>query len=90
MASPPFDATGDIDMNRSARYTAPLALAMLIAGSAHAAPPATYPFTWSTVVNNGDYLPTDLCPIPPHPQCVEPATAVRWPEGDPAPPACAR
>ena len=59
-------------MNRSARcYTAPVALALLIAGSAQAAPPATYPFTWSTVVNNGDYLPTDLCdPSIPTANCV--------------------
>ena len=48
-------------MNRYAWYTASLALMMVIAGSAEAAPPESYPFTWSTVVNNGDYMPTDIC-----------------------------
>lgn len=60
-------------MNRHARYTAALALVTVIAGSAHAAPPDSYPFTWSTVVNNGDYIPTDLCdptaPAPTSPPC---------------------
>ena len=34
------------------------------------APPES-PFTWSTVVNNGDYVPTDLCDpaVPPSPSC---------------------
>lgn len=48
-------------MNRYARYTVSLALTALIAVTAEAAPPQFYPFTWSTVVNNGDYMPTDLC-----------------------------
>jgi len=48
-------------MNRYARYAAPLALMMVIAGTASAARPETYLFSWSTVVNNGDYMPSDLC-----------------------------
>jgi hypothetical protein len=48
-------------MNRYARYAVSLALMAWIAGSAEAAPPESYQFTWSTVVNNGDYMPTDSC-----------------------------
>ena len=70
MASPSFDATGDSIMNRSARCVVPLALTILIAGSASAAPPSTYSFTWSTVVNNGDYMPTNTCnPTEPTTDC---------------------
>jgi len=39
---------------------AALALGAAAAG-AHAAPPSAYPFTWTTVVNNGDFMPTDTC-----------------------------
>ncbi|MBS1138266.1 MAG: hypothetical protein H6R11_2220, partial [Proteobacteria bacterium] len=42
------------------------------AATVAAAPPA-YPFVWSTVVNNGDFMPTDLCdptvPTPTTPPC---------------------
>jgi len=48
-------------MNRYARFAVSLALMALIFGNAEAAPPDSYPFTWSTVVNNGDYMPTDSC-----------------------------
>ena len=47
-------------MNRYSRFAVSLALFML-GGSVEAAPPDTYPFTWSTVVNNTDYMPTDTC-----------------------------
>ena len=68
-----FVGLEDVMMNRFARYTASLALITAIAGSVDAAPKKSYPFTWSTVVNNGDYLPTDLCdpaePGPAAPPC---------------------
>lgn len=48
-------------MNRPARAAASLALLFTAPGSVEAAPPEPYPHTWSTVVNNGDYMPTDLC-----------------------------
>lgn len=40
-----------------------LSLALLFPGAAHidAAPSDAYPFHWSTVVNNGDFMPTDAC-----------------------------
>lgn len=46
-------------MNPHIRYAVPLALMAAI--GADAAPPQSYPFAWSTVVNNGDYMPTDQC-----------------------------
>ena len=36
-------------------------MAAVAATAATAAPPATPSFTWSTVVNNGDYMPTATC-----------------------------
>ncbi len=48
-------------MNRYVYYAVPLALAALIGGGANAAPPPAYPFSWSTVVNNNDYMPTNTC-----------------------------
>lgn len=48
-------------MNRYVRFAAPLALMAVITGGAGAASPESYPFTWYTVVNNGDYMPTDQC-----------------------------
>lgn len=48
-------------MKRYVRYAVPLALMALAGGSANAAPPGSYPFAWSTVVNNGDYMPGDQC-----------------------------
>ncbi len=51
-------------MNRYTCYAASLvlmALAAVIVVDAQAAPPNAYPFIWSTVVNNGDYMPTDSC-----------------------------
>jgi hypothetical protein len=48
-------------MNRYAWYAASLALMTVIVGSAEGAPPESNRFTWSTVVNNGDYMPTDSC-----------------------------
>jgi hypothetical protein len=48
-------------MNRYARYAASLALMIVFAGSAEAAQQESYRFIWSTVVNNGDYMPTDSC-----------------------------
>ena len=60
-------------MNRYALYATSLALLMAIAGSAEAAQPKPYRFNWSTVVNNGDYMPTDSCnpaaPNPSSPPC---------------------
>ena len=57
-------------MNRHVRFAAPLALMVAITGGADAAPPESYPFTWSTVVNNGDHMPTDQCePALPTPSC---------------------
>ena len=60
-------------MSRFARYAVPLALTTMIATSAGTAPPEPYAFTWSTVVNNGDYIPTSLCdptvPEPASPPC---------------------
>ncbi len=46
--------------------------ASLLTATAAAVPPDT--FTWSTVVNNGDYMPTDSCdptnpPTPAEPTC---------------------
>ena len=48
-------------MNSFIRGAAMLALVASFAGGAYAAPPGAYTVTWSTVVNNGDYMPTDLC-----------------------------
>lgn len=48
-------------MNRYACYAVSLALMALIFGNAEAAPPESYRLAWSTVVNNGDYMPTDSC-----------------------------
>jgi hypothetical protein len=48
-------------MYRSALRAVPLALLTVLAGSAGAAPPAPYGFTWSTVVNNTDFMPTTGC-----------------------------
>lgn len=39
----------------------PLAVMMVYSASVAAAPPIDFPFTWSTVVNNGDFMPTNLC-----------------------------
>lgn len=42
-------------------------------GHVDAAPPESYQFAWSTVVNNGDYMPTETCdptvPEPTSPPC---------------------
>lgn len=48
-------------MKRYIHYSGLLALTILMIGGVHAAPPETAQFSWSTVVNNGDYMPTDLC-----------------------------
>jgi hypothetical protein len=55
-------------MNNLYRHAWPigLATAVLAVSAAHmttveAAPPAPYPFTWRTVVNNNDFMPTDTC-----------------------------
>lgn len=48
-------------MSRHVRFAAPLALMVAITPGADAAPPKAYPFAWSTVVNNGDYMPSDQC-----------------------------
>jgi hypothetical protein len=48
-------------MKRYIHYSGLLALTILMIGGVHAAPPETAQFNWSTVVNNGDYMPTDLC-----------------------------
>lgn len=48
-------------MTRLSLCAIPLALSVLHSASAGAEPPVTYPFTWSTVVNNGDFMPSDLC-----------------------------
>lgn len=48
-------------MKRLVLGAAALALVASFSGGAYAAPPDAYPFTWSTVVNNGDYMPTGLC-----------------------------
>ena len=44
----------------TARRLTAVAVAAL-ATTATAAPPPAYPFTWATVVNNGDYMPTAAC-----------------------------
>jgi len=44
----------------TARRLTAVAVAAL-ATTATAAPPPEYPFTWATVVNNGDYMPTATC-----------------------------
>ena len=44
-----------------ARAVLGAATLLLLGASATAAPPATYPFTWSTVMNNGDPMPTANC-----------------------------
>jgi hypothetical protein len=47
-----------------------LALMAMIFGNAEGAPPQSYRFAWSTVVNNGDYMPTDSCdPAAPGASC---------------------
>lgn len=51
-------------MNTFARYAIPLVLLALFAGGANAAPPWEKAVSWSTVVNNHDYMPTTQC----HPQ----------------------
>lgn len=48
-------------MTRLTLCAIPLALLTAFSASAGAAPPNTYPFSWSTVVNNGDFMPTDAC-----------------------------
>lgn len=45
-------------MNRLAAYLAPLLLASVAMPAAATGP---YPFAWTTVVNNGDFMPTDQC-----------------------------
>lgn len=56
-------------MRRYARYAVALALTVMFAASAGTAPPES-PFTWTTVVNNGDYMPTSLCdPAAPSVSC---------------------
>ncbi len=46
------------------RGAAALALIASFMGAVSAAPAESYSFTWSTVVNNGDFMPTDLCTLP--------------------------
>ena len=48
-----------------------LALLFLGAGPIDAAPSDAYPFHWSTVANNGDFMPTDACD-PTDPQATSP------------------
>lgn len=43
-------------------------VALACSTSSEAAPVSNYPYTWSVVVNNGDYMPTDACnPATPDP-----------------------
>ncbi|HSE13099.1 MAG TPA: hypothetical protein VLB69_10740 [Rudaea sp.] len=60
-------------MNRHARYILPLALFAAVAANAGATQPQLAPFTWHSVVDNGDYMPTDSCDpaafLPTSPPC---------------------
>lgn len=66
-----------------------LSLALLFPGAAHidAAPSDAYPFHWSTVVNNGDFMPTDACdPLDPEaasPPCPAGSTVTTSPRSTP-------
>ena len=59
--------------SRNPRSLSLVLVAAALAGAAiaaHAEPPAAYPFDWSTVVNNGDFMPTAVCdPAAPGQQC---------------------
>ncbi|HEY0634613.1 MAG TPA: hypothetical protein VGE00_04445 [Gammaproteobacteria bacterium] len=48
-------------MTRLTLCAIPLVVMTAFSASPSAAPPHIYPFSWSTVINNGDYMPTDLC-----------------------------
>ncbi len=55
-------------------FCAALFAATAASAAADAPKPLPYPFAWATVVNNGDYMPTDTCdpanpPTPPTPAC---------------------
>lgn len=45
------------------RFAVSVVLIVIIAGSALAMPPDARTITWSTVVNDGDYMPTGLCDV---------------------------
>ena len=60
-------------MRRHSRCILPLALFAAIATNSIAAQPQVAPFTWSSVVSNADYMPTDSCDptafLPTSPPC---------------------
>lgn len=68
---PPAAGRGGQIMKRLVLGMTALALVVSFVGGAYAAQPGAYPFTWSTVVNNSDYMPTALCKpaTPTSPRC---------------------